>query len=58
LSKLADHISSAVKSEGALPSDPAGDNLLTNKLREISARKRYDDPVPQSPEIVGRRQTL
>jgi CubicO group peptidase (beta-lactamase class C family) len=58
LSKLADHISSAVKSKGALPSDPAGDDLLTNKLREISARRRYDDPVPQSPEIGGRGQTL
>jgi CubicO group peptidase (beta-lactamase class C family) len=58
LSKLADQISSAVKSDGALPSDPAGDDLLTAKIREISARRRYDDPVPQSLEIVGHRQTF
>lgn len=53
LSKLADYISSAVKSEGALPSDPAGADLLANKIREISTRRRYDDPVPQPPESVG-----
>ena len=52
LSKLADYISSAVKSEGALPSDPAGADLLANKIREISSRRRYDDPVPQSQEMV------
>jgi CubicO group peptidase (beta-lactamase class C family) len=46
-SKLADYISSAVKSEGALPSDPAGGDLLANKIREISSRRRNDDPVPQ-----------
>jgi len=57
-SKLADYISSAVKSEGALPSDPAGADLLANKIREISIRRRYDDPVPQLPEIVGHRQTF
>jgi CubicO group peptidase (beta-lactamase class C family) len=56
-SKLADYISSAVKSEVALPSDPAGADLLANKIREISARRRYDDPVPQ-PEIVGHKQTF
>lgn len=46
-SKLADYISSAVKSEGVLPSDPAGGDLLANKIREISSRRRNDDPVPQ-----------
>ena len=56
-SKLADSISNAVKSEGALPSNPAGADLLANKLREISGRSRYDDPVPQ-PEIVGHKQTF
>jgi CubicO group peptidase (beta-lactamase class C family) len=56
-SKLADYISSAVKSEVALPSDPAGADLLANKIREISTRRRYDDPVPQ-PEIVGHKQTF
>jgi hypothetical protein len=40
-----------------LPSDPAGADLLANKLREISGRSRYDDPVPQ-PEIVGHKQTF
>ena len=53
-SKLADAISGAVRSEGALPSDPAGADLLADKIREISNRKRYDDPVPQPPDIVGR----
>jgi CubicO group peptidase (beta-lactamase class C family) len=53
-SKLVDTISGAVKSEGALPSDPAGADLLTNKIREISGRRRYDDPVPQPPETDGR----
>lgn len=57
-SKLADSISSAVKSDKALPPDPAGAELLTNKIREISTRRRYDDPIPQAPEIVGRRQTF
>jgi CubicO group peptidase (beta-lactamase class C family) len=56
-SKLADQISSAVKSEGALPSDPAGADLLANKVREISSRRRYDDPIPQ-PEIAGHKQTF
>ena len=58
LSKLVDQISSAVKSDGALPPDPTGDDLLTAKIREISARRRYDDRVPQSLEIVGHRQTF
>ena len=48
LSQLADYISSAVKSEGALPSDLAGADLLANKIREISSRRRNNDPVPQT----------
>jgi CubicO group peptidase (beta-lactamase class C family) len=52
-SKLADAISDAVRSEGALPSDPAGADLLADKIREISSGRRYDDPIPQPPEIVG-----
>jgi len=56
-SKLADYISSAVKSEGALPSDAAGADLLANKIREISTHSRYEDPVPQL-EIVGHKQTF
>jgi hypothetical protein len=32
-------ISGAVKSETALPPDPAGSNLLANKIREISTEK-------------------
>ena len=39
LGKLADIISEAVKSETALPPDPAGANLLANKIREISTEK-------------------
>jgi CubicO group peptidase (beta-lactamase class C family) len=54
-SKLADYISSAVKSDDVLPSDAAGADLLANKIREISTRRRYDDPVPQ-PQIVGHKQ--
>jgi CubicO group peptidase (beta-lactamase class C family) len=53
-SKLADAISGAVRSEGALPSDPAGADLLADKIREISNRRRYDDPVPQPPDVIGR----
>jgi CubicO group peptidase (beta-lactamase class C family) len=37
-SKLVDYISSAVKSDEALPSDPAGADLLADKIREISTR--------------------
>jgi CubicO group peptidase (beta-lactamase class C family) len=36
---LADTISGAVKSETALPPDPAGANLLANKIREIATEK-------------------
>lgn len=38
-SKLADHISGAVKSETALPPDPAGASLLTTAIRNVSADK-------------------
>jgi CubicO group peptidase (beta-lactamase class C family) len=41
-SKLADYISGAVKSETALPSDPAGVNLLTTAMRNVSANKPDD----------------
>ena len=54
LSRLADKISSTVKSEVAQPPDPAGADLLANKIREISTRRRYDDPVLQSLDIIGR----
>jgi CubicO group peptidase (beta-lactamase class C family) len=57
LSRLADQISGAVKSGGALPSDPTGADLLANKIREISIRRRYDDPIPQ-PETVGHKQSF
>jgi hypothetical protein len=58
LGNLADKISSAVKSGGALPSDPAGADLLANKIREISGRRLNDGPVPQQRWIVGHRQTF
>jgi hypothetical protein len=38
-SKLADYISGAVKSETALPPDPAGTNLLTTAIRKVSTDK-------------------
>jgi CubicO group peptidase (beta-lactamase class C family) len=38
-SKLADYISGAVKSETALPPDPAGANLLTTAICNVSADK-------------------
>jgi hypothetical protein len=41
-----------------LPSHPAGADLLANKIREISSRRRYDNPVTQPPEIVGHKQTF
>jgi hypothetical protein len=37
--RLADAISGAVKSDGALPPDPAGANLLADKIREIATEK-------------------
>ncbi len=39
LGRLADLIAGAVKSETALPADPAGTDLLANKLRDISTEK-------------------
>jgi hypothetical protein len=37
--RLADAISGAVKSDSALPPDPAGANLLASKIREIATEK-------------------
>ena len=42
LSKLVDDISGAVKSETALPSDPAGTELLATAIRKVSADKQTD----------------
>ena len=39
LGRLADAISGAVKSETALPPDPASANLLANRIREIATEK-------------------
>jgi CubicO group peptidase (beta-lactamase class C family) len=50
LGRLADLISAAVKSETALPPDPAASNLLANKIREISAEKATE--IGETPETA------
>ena len=37
--KLADYIAGAVRSETALPPDPAGENMLTTAIRNVSTEK-------------------
>jgi CubicO group peptidase (beta-lactamase class C family) len=51
LGRLADLISGAIKSETALPPDPAGTSLLANKIREISTEKATE--VGVTPEIAA-----
>ena len=50
-SKMADDISAAVKSETALPPDPAGTNLLARVIHEISTEKPGE--VGTTPEIAA-----
>ncbi|WP_247510188.1 serine hydrolase [Bradyrhizobium sp. 157] len=50
-SKMADDISGAVKSETALPPDPAGTNLLAGVIHEISTEKPTE--VGATPEIAS-----
>jgi CubicO group peptidase (beta-lactamase class C family) len=50
LGRLVDLIAGAVKSEMALAPDPAGANLLANKIREISTEKATE--VGVTPEIA------
>jgi hypothetical protein len=49
--KMADDISGAVKSETALPPDPAGTNLLAGVIHEISTEKPTE--VGTTPEIAS-----
>jgi hypothetical protein len=49
--RLADFISGAVKSETALPADPAAADLLANKIRDISTEKPTEIGV--TPEIAS-----
>jgi CubicO group peptidase (beta-lactamase class C family) len=49
--KLADTIAGMVKSESALPPDPAGANLLASKLSEISTEKATAPGV--TPEVAS-----
>jgi CubicO group peptidase (beta-lactamase class C family) len=51
LGKMADDISGAVKSETALPPDPAGTNLLAGVIHEISTEKPTE--VGTTPEIAS-----
>jgi CubicO group peptidase (beta-lactamase class C family) len=51
LGKMADDISGAVKSETALPPDPAGTNLLAGVIHEISTEKSTE--VGTTPEIAS-----
>jgi CubicO group peptidase (beta-lactamase class C family) len=54
--RLADAISGAVKSESALPPDPAGANLLANKIREIATEKATEvGAVPERASAVSGR---
>jgi len=49
--RMADAIAGAVKSEVALPEDPAGANLLADAIRNISTEKRTE--VGATPEIAS-----
>jgi hypothetical protein len=49
--KMADDISGAVKSEAALPPDPAGTNLLAAAIRDISTEKPGE--VGTTPELAA-----
>jgi CubicO group peptidase (beta-lactamase class C family) len=49
--KMADSISGAVKSDTALPADPAAANLLAGAIRDISAEKPAE--VGATPEIAS-----
>ena len=51
LSKIADDISGAVKSETALPPDPAGTNPLAGVIHEVSTEKSGE--VGATPEIAA-----
>jgi CubicO group peptidase (beta-lactamase class C family) len=51
LSKLADYISSSVKSDTALPPDTASANLLANKIRDVSTEKPTEVGAP--PEMAA-----
>jgi CubicO group peptidase (beta-lactamase class C family) len=56
LGRLADAISGAVKSETGLPPDPAGANLLANKIREIATEKATEiGAVPELASAVSGR---
>jgi CubicO group peptidase (beta-lactamase class C family) len=56
LARLGDAISGAVKSESALPADPAGANLLASKIREISTEKATELGVATevAPAVSGK----
>ena len=51
LSKLADYISSSVKSDTALPADAASANLLANKILDVSTEKPTE--VGATPEMAA-----
>jgi hypothetical protein len=54
LTKLADSISSAVKSDTALPSHPASAKLLANKILDASTEKSTDvDPTSKMAGLVS-----
>jgi len=54
LSKLADYISSAVKSDTALPPDTASANLLANKIRDVSTEKPTEvGAIPEMAAIIS-----
>lgn len=51
ITKMADDISGAVKSDTALPPDPAGTNLLAGAIYEVSTEKASE--VGAAPEIAS-----
>jgi hypothetical protein len=54
LSKLAGYISSAVKSDAALPPDEASANLLANKILDVSTEKPTGaDGTPEMAAIIS-----
>jgi CubicO group peptidase (beta-lactamase class C family) len=56
LRELADSIASSVKSDTALPSDPASAKLLANKILDVSTEKPTKvDPTPKMAALISRK---
>ncbi len=54
MSKFADTISRAVKSDTSLPADAAGAKLLANKILDVSTEKPTDvGPIPNTTALIS-----